>query len=247
MKKVIMFIIHLGSIFYRKKINNTFFIVVFTFLLGNISVLAQQKDISGIYYIDKSAWWIEIKDSSFYYIESTANTPIYRTDTLAICKWEWTTHEFIKIKSASPLHTALSSMKVNYATKGSNCDSITVSFNLPNSGPLVIEINDDHFRNYSFKYTSKNTNIKLPGDTKYFIFDVSNAVTTQHKYGKNYGIISFSNVFDEINIKNGMNYIKIDIQAIDDAYFDRYFIVDEFVRVKNDCIYWHGDIFKKRE
>ena len=238
---------YLGSVFYKNKIMNTLFTVFCILGLGNICALAQQKDISGIYYVDQSACRIEIKDSSFYYIESSTNKPIYRTDTLAICKWEWTTHEFIKIKSASPLHTALSSMKVNYATKGSNCDSITVSFNLPNSGPLVIEIIDDNFRNYSFKYTSKNTDIKLPGDTKYFIFDVSNAVTTQHKYGKNYGIISFSNLFDEIHIENGMNYIKIDIQAIDDAYFDRYFIVDEFVRVKNDCIYWHGDIFKKRE
>lgn len=217
-------------------------------LYCNISVLAQNTDITGCYDLFEYPYYIEIKDSNFYYIKFVErNKTIEESDTLAKATWEWVDKNFIKIKSKSPHQVALSSMKVTQYKDNTFYDSIKVIFQMPYQSSLLINLCDNNYRWNKFVYLGKKNSIKLPVDTKELIFDIHPESPIEQAYGKFYGVVTFSNLFDEIKIENGMNLINIDIPAIDDSYFERYYIVDEFVRVKNDCIYWHGDIFKKRE
>ena len=196
--------------------------------------------------MDSTSWHIDIVDSNFYYIEKEYHMPRYFTDTLAICKWEWVDKNLIKINSRNPLFTALSSMKVSQAVDNTLHDSIMIVFKMPNSSILRVEIYDNKFKTHVFKYSKTNKGIKLPIGIKGFSFAICNESLLEHNYGKFNGIVSFS-IIDDIEIEKGKNLINVDIPAIDDTYFERYYVIDEFVYIKDNCIYWQGQKFKKRK
>lgn len=211
----------------------------------NIDIAAQSIDISGRYMLDEYYRHIEIKDSNFFYIEDRAeHRPI--PDTLAICTWEWVDKNFIKIKSKSPQERALSTMEVTQAVDNSLQDSIEVVFQLPYNNTLLVRILVDYFKSYEFVYTKRNNRIKLPLDTEEITFEIFPDTHIEQTFGKFYGVVAFSNIFKVIYIEKGMNHVNINLPAIDDYFFERYYVVEEFILIKDDCIHWNGQTFKKQ-
>ena len=238
---------------FAPKISNTLnymkqpFFLFYFLLCWNINLLAQEKNIDGSYY-DEVGFEIKITDNHFYYIEEQKHMRLWYTDTLAICTYEWVDKNFIKINSKSPTEILLPEMKITQSFDSTLHDSITVVFQMPyNGNRLITEVTDDRYKSYKSEYRKGNSSIKLPKNTKKFNFLIYPQEAYWHTVdGRFFGITYYNPPFIDFEIKEDTNLITINIPALDNSFFERYYVVDEFVQVKNNHIYWKGKDFKKR-
>ena len=49
----------------------------------------------------------------------------------------------------------------------------------------------------------------------------------------------------DLKIEEGTNRIDLNIPAIDNWFFARYHVIDEFVYIKGNKIHWHGKVYEK--
>ena len=139
-------------------------------------------------------------------------------------------------------------MKITQSFDSTLHDSITVVFQMPyNGNRLITEVTDDRYKSYKSEYRKGNSSIKLPKNTKKFNFLIYPQKAYWHTVdGRFFGITSYDPPFTDFEIKENTNLITINIPALDNSFFERYYVVDEFVQVKNNHIYWKGKDFKKR-
>ena len=158
-----------------------FYILCYLLCL-NVDLWAQEKDLSG-HYFNESGYEIEIKKDELNFIIRQEHLPVWSNDTLAKCTFEWADKNFIKINSKSPLNTALLSMKVSQAVDSTINDSIIVAFRIPCNETLIIEIGDNNFKYYRYKYKEGNTAIKLPKNIKeiHFCINPESIITSSLK------------------------------------------------------------------
>ena len=221
-----------------------FYILCYLLCL-NANLWAQEKDLSG-HYFNESGYEIEIKKDELNFIIRQEHLPVWSNDTLAKCTFEWADKNFIKINSKSPLETALLSMKVSQAVDRTINDSIVVVFRIPCNETLMIEIGDNNFKYYRYKYKEGNTSIKLPKNIKEIYFCINPESIMPHSAdGRFYGVVCLDSHIN-IKIEENVNSIIIDLPALNNSFFEQYYVVDEYAKVKNNCIFWKGDVFKKR-
>lgn len=222
--------------------------IIISFLLCfNLSIMAQKKDISGHYVHPQYSYSIDIEGDRFIYIEKQNPTiAFYSNDTLARCTWEWVDKEFIKIKSESPVIKAFASLNIEQHSDSTCQDSITLIFHIPyDRGVLYIRIYDDKHKIHEFSCYANNNSVKLPIDIKKFSFEIRPKDLLSHTVdGKFYGIMHFDS-FTKFEVKNGMNVIELYIPDMTNSFFEQYYVVDDFVRVKNNRICWKGEVFRK--
>ena len=223
------------------------FYILCCLLCLNVDLWAQKKDISGHYVHSEYGWSIDIENNTFVYaLNQHPDAIIYYNDTLAKCTWEWIDKDFILIKSESPTDIALANMKVKQYSDTTFQDSLIINFRIPyDRGKLRIFILDDRFPIHKYMCSPKQYSIKIPKDIKKFSFEIRPEGYFEEGNGKYYGVLLFDSVVD-FEIENGMNIIEFNIPKLTNSFFEQYYIVDEYVRVKNNCIYWRGEVFKKR-
>ena len=223
------------------------FILFYYIILWNVNLLAQEKDISGHYVHSDYRWSIDIENNTFVFaLNQHPDAIIYYNDTLAKCTWEWIDKDFILIKSESPTNIALADMKVKQYSDSTFQDSIIINFRIPyDRGKLGIFIHDDRYRVHKYMCSPKQYSIKIPKDIKKFSFEIRPEEYFEEGNGKYYGVLLFDPIVD-YKIENGMNIIEFNIPKLTNSFFEQYYIVDEYVRIKNNCIYWKGEVFKKR-
>ncbi|QUB50826.1 hypothetical protein [Prevotella nigrescens] len=216
-------------------------------LLYNVTALAQLNNITGKYYnIDGSE--IEIKENMFYYILHQGHNAVWSDDTLARCKIQKVNTDFLKI-SSDPLETVIrKSIYVCQFSEETLSDSINVIFQIPcKKQNLKIEIYDNNLRVYKISYSKDNTSLKLPINTISFSFIITPEYIIPHSIdGCFYGIVSFDSQ-QEYTIKKGNNFVIIKIPMIDDTFFERYYIVDDYLQVTRKNIYWKGKTYLKKD
>lgn len=221
---------------------NLLVIFIFSFY-GNL--MAQNKDISGRYVHTKYRHSIEIKGKHFIYALNQHYPAIYYKDTLANCTWDWVDKDFILIKSESPSDIVFSSMKVQQYSNSNVQDSITINFHVPyDRGMLGIRIYDDKYRVYKYECYPQKCCIKIPKDIKRFSFDIRPEVLPEESNGKFYGITCLNSIV-EFEVVKGVTVMDFDIPNLTNSFFEQYYVVDEFVRVHGNCIFWKGEVYKK--
>lgn len=217
---------------------------VFFFLFSPLHLCAQKKDISGHYVHSDYPESIDIEGSNFIYKKNQSHYPIYDNDTLANCTWKWVDKDLILIRSESPWLTAVSNMKVDQHFNSNSQGCLTITFHIPHDkSPLTIIINDDKCKSHEYKWESNKPSIKLSRDIKKFSLLIRPEYLIDEGYGQFYGIVCFE--YGDEEVEDGMNVIDIHIPELNNSFFEKYYIVDEFVRVKNNRIYWKGKVYKK--
>ncbi len=87
----------------------------------------------------------------------------------------------------------------------------------------------------------------LPNNIETMTFYIVPDYVFPHSYdGLFYGIVGFD-PFREIQIEKNVNHISIEIPAINDAFFERYYLKGDYAKVSNDTITWKGDVFVKEK
>ena len=87
----------------------------------------------------------------------------------------------------------------------------------------------------------------LPINTNKFTFDIDPPGYIAHTIeGLCFGVMYLMG-FAEFIVKENTNHIIIEMPSMDNSFFERYYVKDEFARVVNDTIYWKGEVFVKRK
>lgn len=205
----------------------------------------QEKDVSGIYYSDYGTK-IEIVGNEFNYIIPQTHSPIWYNDTLAKCTFKWIDDNLIELNSTPPNIIALKGLKVVQSSDSTINDSIKVSFSFPQlSSNLKISVNTNTFKDFSFTCSKSHREVMIPNNVESISFYIEPERLKPHTSdGLFYGIVGFDS-FQEYQMEKGKNHVLIEIPAIDDSFFERYYIKGCYAKISNGIITWNGDSFKK--
>lgn len=201
-----------------------------------------QKDLSGVY-VSECGMRIIIKDSMFYYIIPQSDYPVFYSDTLAKCTIQWVDDNFIELNSQSPHDVGYKGFNISQTNDSLINDSIKVSFSIPyQGGDLDISVYT-LFKSFDLCYSRNNKEIMIPNDAKKLEFCILPERRSVLQFF--YGITYFSSF--EHEIEKGINCIKIELPALDDSFFERFFIKGEYAKISKSSIVWKGETFKKKK
>ncbi|MDH6344329.1 hypothetical protein M2480_003239 [Parabacteroides sp. PFB2-12] len=198
-------------------------------------------------YLNKYGAKIEFKNDEFYYIESHSFSPVWYNDTLAVCTVKKLDGQFVELNSIPPDVIAQRGLSV---IQGFDCmaeDSIKISFSIPyNNDNLNITVFSNTLKTFDLTYSKSDKELMLPNDFKTIAFTISpeRSVVSHSIDGRFYGVLYYSSI--EYTIEENTNHIEISIPAMDDSFFERYYVKGEYARVVNDSIFWRGDVFVKK-
>lgn len=205
-----------------------------------------QKDIDGIYIGKEFGDTIEISDGTFY-LKAFENNhlALYYCNTLAICDIRWIDRHVMEISNKKRLKEIEEEVSISCINDEQNShlnDSILVDFAIPynNKVPLIISI-----------YTESDT-ITCINSRKAYIPASAKKIkclvkplwyTSMNTYDTYEGCLYYSS--PSLEIKPSTKKIEISM-PLDNAAFERYYIMSEYIFLKRNCLYWRGECYKKQ-
>lgn len=221
-----------------------FLLIVIYLFIG--LVLSAQNNLSGIYY-SESGVQLKIENERFRLIMPNNARNGWYSEIMAEGIVKQIDNSFIELNSLPiPYMEVLESMKIIEKSMDSiSHDSIKVKLRIPRQiGELKISISTDLFKNYDFNYTKNNQEIKIPSNVREIsIYIEPEYIIPHNPEGQFFGLLSFS--FIQHEILQGVNFIEIELPAIDDSFFERYYIKGDYARIVKDTIIWKGDVYTK--
>lgn len=221
--------------------------ILYLCIFFSLIAFGQKKDISGTYY-SKTGTKIEIKEDKFYYIEPHTHNPIWSNDTLAICSFMWVDVNFIELNSPQLDIIRLKGLKINQSSDSTTNDSLKVYFLFHiQRQKLKITVHTNTFKIFELTYSKNNKELMLPNNVKSIaIYIVPEHITPHTSDGQFYGIVGFD-LYQEYQIEKNINHISIEIPAIDDFFFEKYYIKNDYAKVTDKTITWKGEVYIKKE
>lgn len=222
-------------------------VLLYLYICFSLYAFGQKKDISGTYF-SKSGTKIEIIGNELNYIIPQIHSPVWSNDTLAKCTFKWIDVDFIELNSTSPNILALKGLKVAQFSDSTINDSIKVSFLIPyQRSNLKISVYTNTFKTFDFIYSKSSSELMLPNNIESITFYIVPEHMIPHTSdGLFYGIIGFDS-FQEYKIKKNINHISIEIPAIDDSFFEKYYVKGDYIKISKDIITWKGEVFMKEK
>ena len=205
------------------------------------SILLYANNLDGEY-LDESGYKIIISDSTMYYIEYDEHIHQWYNDTLAICNIKIVNDHFFEINSQDPYEELFRNMKIYPSYTPQEKDSILIIFDYPyNWDKLLLSINIG-FNTYYYKKKC----IRIPNSTNSFSFSMEPTIKRPiHTVeGQSYGIVCLAPI--PIDIEPNKNKIMISLPTLNNHFFEKYYIKNEYVYFDNKVIKWKGNVFEKR-
>lgn len=213
--------------------------------------LLAQKDLSGTYYGEPGGT-IKIEGDNFYYIIRQQYDVRYRLiDTLLNAKFKRVEDHFIELNSPYIPFVLAHEVKVTQSFDPNLQDSTRIAFSIPyNIGNLKIAVYTygnvvSASKTFSLIYSEDRKELYIPSNLKSISFRIEPTSLIQQSFENlYYGVTAFDSI-NKYHINEQDNSVLIEIPAIDDGYFERYVVLNEYVRVKGRKIYWRGYVYKK--
>lgn len=229
-------------------------VMLIMFFVINFQVYGQSRILDGRYYEKNIHFeYLTINGEQFNFIRDWGRG-IWREDTLAICNFKWVDKSLIEVNSIKDPSMEASKSMIIFQTKDStiNNDSIMVIFKIPTQEELVIHLSSDtsafsFIRDYKYKleYNQSKKVLFINKNSVKISFSIRpKDVIPSTLDGYFYSILEF--LQPDVKINDNINKIIIEIPAINDEFFERYYIKGEYARVINDKIIWRGVTYKKR-
>jgi hypothetical protein len=210
------------------------------------SVFGQNRNISGTY-VSEYGTKIEISNNEFFYIVPQDHSPFWYNDTLAVCTFDFEDDSFISLKTVHPIALALKDMTIVQMCDTTLDDNVLkVSFNMPyQKTNLIIELFTNTYHEFSFDYSTSNQSMMIPEKVKTVSFYITPERITPHRAsGLFYGVIGVES-FQDFTINENVNSILFELPAINDSFFENYYLNNDYVKISNDTITWKGDAYIK--
>lgn len=216
------------------------------------STLCFSKDLSGTY-INEYGERIVIDGDMLFLMarEQTTHSPIWwEKDTLATCLIKRINKSLLEVNSVDVKLLRTWSIESVYEERID--DSIKINFVIPYTrDDLEITVGAfPQYRDYKNKNHEKTVNIPRCKEIDFEIRPTKEIV--EHRPGISDGRLYFGS-FDlpihdgNIPVKDGVNRIDIKLPSMDDLFFSRYYVRDEYIYVKENILHWKGKEFRKRK
>jgi len=215
-------------------------IVVFNLLLSlfNFFTLGQ-NDLSDIYSNKNRSKSITIFNDSLKLVCNSSSG--VQGWILAECTFKWVADNFIEINSTPPYILLKEGMVFEEWYDSIQNDMLKISFSFPNfKEELDITISGDN--EFVVKYPEKKE-IIFYNRKDYISISILNSRYVGELDGSFYGFRYCSIVV--FKAKKDVNNIKIEVPAIDNAFFMKYYIKSEYAKISNDTIFWKDEVFVK--
>ncbi|MDR2954998.1 MAG: hypothetical protein LBV43_07950 [Prevotella sp.] len=222
---------------------NLFLIILMVF---SELLIAQRKDLSGNYY-NESEFCFQIEKDTFRFIVEDNSPRSRASDIWASGIIKRIDDSFIELNTINtPLEKVHKSMNIIQKKEGIG-DSLKIKFVLPYTyTKLRMGIYTDEYNIYEFIYSEKNKEIIIPM-AKSVAFTIMPEYLVSHtSEGSFYGIVAFDPLL-EYEIDAGMDCIEFEIPAIDNSFFETYYIKGDYARIMNGNIIWKGEVYKKQK
>lgn len=225
-------------------------------ILCNFTVFAQ-KNLDGIYYSSDESY-IKIEKDSFWLIIPDMN--IWHTEIMAKGTIKPVGKSFIEINTEDPHRDILTNMKIVQTIDSIVKDSIEVEFHIPLfDSEVIINLftsfceedspkyyHADMHKTFSISYSSCNQRIILPANVvtiRGFSIKPKNIIV-HNLEGYFYGI-NYYYYRKAFYLQKDVNHIDIYLPTMDDAFFEKYYIIGDYAQIKGDCIIWKGTEYRK--
>lgn len=193
---------------------------------------------------------IVIDNDMLYLIarERAHSSQWWEKDTLATCIMKRINESILEVNSVDPVLYRTWSIESLYEERGD--DSIKVNFIIPyswNDLDIFVGIMP-HYRDY--KNHNHEKFVMIPR-CKELDFEIGpTKMLVEHRPGISDGRVCFYSYElpienDNIIIKDGVNRIDIKIPRMDNYFFSRYYVMDEYIYVKGKSLHWKGKVFKR--
>ncbi len=213
-----------------------FFIILLIMFRSSLSA----ENLDGEYFAEDGGK-VVISNSMMYYIEHNNHNPLWYNDTLAVCKIEKIQDHFFEINSANPYDILFQDMKVKSLYASEEKDSITIEFIYPYDWNDLIHI--IYIDTKEYRYNKKNIRIPISAKRFSFSFAPTTRLPIHTVKGQSYGIVRLLPI--PFDIEPNTNRIEISIPALDNHFFERYYVKGEYVFYNDKIIKWKGRTFKK--
>jgi hypothetical protein len=223
--------------------------------LAALYSFGQKKNISGEYFNESGSRIIVITNDSI--ILKSPPFSLYERipeRVFAEATFKWVDKNLIEINSTPPYILINEGMLFEVSVNPTITDSIKLSFSFPNYNScyynneiaLKLLIFSDNDYNFIYSEDNKEFTVPAPKISDYILIYIYNPIYDYDEEldGAFYGFRYIPIVY---TIEGNVNHISIEIPAIDDAFFMKYFIKGEYARVIDNKIYWKGEVFIKQE
>lgn len=208
--------------------------------------ICQAININGTY-INEYGNKIIISGNKFIYIEKqppTHNT--WENDTLAVCEIKKIRNNVLEINSLNVFDMLYKTLELDYSHTYSKKDSTKIVVECPyNKSRLNIIISIEDSFPFKFYHNSRFCDyIYIPKNTKQFMLDIyPDSINNIHTIrGQSFGLQEIR-LLTNLDVGEGDVVIKIPI--LDNHFFERYFIENEYIYIEENKIYWKGNVYKK--
>jgi len=233
-------------------------VLCFLFVL-NVNCSAQ-KEVRVGRYSNNSGTTLVINDSHIIILSREPDRCVIEsgriTDTIAVCSWTRVAENFIRIDSKSPYELVQDSY---YSHKGFNPlldrDSINIHFSLPiDKIPVEIQVYDFNTAgrrfNKSFFYSKNNEELTSCDSVLVCIKPLYRPLNVALFDGILEPVLlppEFTLPYFLIATNGGQwNTVDISIPCLNDSFFERVWIIGEYIQVTEKGLIWHGNLFSPR-
>lgn len=198
---------------------------------------------------------IALSEDRFIMTFHQPHFPWYETDTLAICRCVKISDEFYMIRSTDPIDDLQHNMEVHQEYDEHITDGKQVTISLPARDATPIDISiylNDRWSSdvINLMFYSEQASVLVPASTERIYFGFTpdfNNVVKEHPHGFTFqGIVTVPPLI-MCPLEQGKNQITIRMGSLTDAFFERYHVQDEYIRIVDDCLYWRGVSFKRED
>lgn len=196
-------------------------------------------------YLNDATFEIAIVDTTFYFVIAQGAHLVFENDTLAKCSIKRIGDNFIELNSEHPVDIVRKSMRIVQEYDSTLIHNKQVVFDFPCQRKVEIEVITNKFKHLNLEYSSHNRSLILPVQTQSFSYIIYLKELPMPILGSVcFGIIQYDPL-QEIKFEDDKNIIHIYLPAINDTFFERFFIQGEYAIICGDSINWKGNVFIK--
>lgn len=215
--------------------------IILLLLLCICSDVHSQINISGKF-CDDYGIHLNIEKNTFkLIIPNAARSGIY-SEVIAEGKISRINKSFIELNSTvEPHEKVLKSLKIDQRHNDSIA-SLKVEFIIPYTrGDLAITVYTDKLNSYDLCYSTDQRYIYIPRNVKRIAIHIKTVDLITHEVdGLHYGLVDFD-FLQEFTIEENTNEIVFNIPAIDNSFFETYYVKGEYAKITKDTITWKGN------
>ena len=216
--------------------------IILLFILFFSQTIHSQSSYQEECYISDDLERIIIKNDTLYLVANQPHLRLFWNDTIAVCKVERLTESLLRVSSFYTTDDMKKDVIVDFNYKPNKSDSIQIEFDMPyDLDNLDIAVYGEGIK--ECKRKSNNTFI-ISREERFFNFSITPIGYIPHSVeGSFYGLLYFTS--SAIDLNEEIDSVHITIPFINNAFFQRYYIKEDYIYVEGDLCHWKGKVYHK--